>query len=219
MLPVNKEINGIHTSASFLKSELIRNGIMDPEGTHHEFVSGKHGQKLDFDKIPSGSTLYNLWVGATANAIRELYPDHLPDVIVGVANGANRLARGVAPIIGDEVKAIETEKVSAKEVAIGELGKFVIAQAKPEFVLVVEDVGTAGGTTVTAINALKQEGVEEIEILVTWQRQSSLAKLDEIEAVYHAVIYDPLPTYEPEECRQNFDGFCSRGWQLIPHDS
>ena len=42
-------------SAEIFRQHILAAGVLDPEGVHHEFVSGMHGRKLDFDTIPTGS--------------------------------------------------------------------------------------------------------------------------------------------------------------------
>jgi orotate phosphoribosyltransferase len=212
----SKEIQNLDKSAGFLKSELLRNSILDPEGVHHEFVSGAHGRKLDFDKIKTGSTLYNLWVGVMAEKTRELY-DQVPSVLVGVANGTNRLARSMAPLLGDHVQGIATEKLSAKEVGLTDLGKLVLQQTDPEMVLIVEDVGTLGTNSSSVAKSVREAGFDNLEVINTWQRSETLPFLDELSVPYNAVITDVLPTFTSEDCLELPDGYCHQNIELIPH--
>lgn len=194
-------------------------GVLDPEGEyHHEFVSGNHGRKLDFDKIVEGTDFYIHWVSIYARAIRALYPNRLPDALVGIANGANRLARDIAPLLGGKVLGLTTEKVDSKTVQLDDEATETILGSEEaiSFVLTVEDVGTTGSTTATAINDLREVGVRRVEAVNFWQRNPSLPKLDDLRVPYSAVIPEVLPMFSPEACP--VEGLCAQGVPLIPHD-
>lgn len=192
--------------------------VLDPEGiVHHEFVSGNHGRKLDFDKIKTDSDFYIEWVSIYARAIRAIYKYRLPDALVGIANGANRLAESVAPLLGKKVLGLTTVKLDAKTVALDEQSLNLIEQEDIRFALTIEDVGTTGSTTATAINHLRYMGVRRIEAITTWQRNPTLPKLDDLRIPYNSVIPESLPMFSPEECRENPEGFCYQGVQLIEH--
>ena len=59
---------------------------------HHELAGGGHGRKLALKEIPQESDFYRYLIETEAQTISELY-DPLPDVIIGMANSANRIAR------------------------------------------------------------------------------------------------------------------------------
>ena len=191
--------------------------ILDPEGRHHEFVSGVHGRKLDFDKIPDGSELFGEWVEVNARTIFSLYPDIDPGrlVILGVARGTNRLAAPVAAALGDAVTALVTEKMSPKTVRLAPAAMASMRLLDPDLVVAIEDVGTAGTTAASAVISARAAGARRVEVLNTWQRTISLKRLIGIKAVYHSIIYEPLADFAPEVCRT--DGYCAEGWELIPH--
>lgn len=193
-------------------------GVLDVEGVeHHEFVSGNHGRKLDFDKIDTYNDFFIHWVGVYARAVRALYSHRLPDALVGIANGANRLSEIVAPLLGKHVLGLTTIKLDEKTVALNEEALEAIARNNIRFALTIEDVGTTGGTTATAITHLRAAGVRRIESINGWQRNPTLPRLDELRIPYNAVILDPLPMYSPENCLTNPLGYCALGVPLIPH--
>lgn len=189
--------------------------VLDPEGMHHEFVSGNHGRKLDFDKIIEGSDFYIEWVSIYARAVRSMYADRLPDALVGIANGANRLATSIAPLLGSGVLGLTTEKLDAKTVRLDEEARLAIKNIDIRFAVTIEDVGTTGSTTATAINDLRSAGVSRIESVNGWQRNDTLPRLDELKVPYHAVILNPLPMYSPLECEKS--GYHAQGWKFIEH--
>lgn len=196
----------------------LEESILDPEGVHHEFVSGLHGRKLDFDTISDDDPLFDEWVAIVAEKVKELYPDVPKNklVLLSVAGGTNRLVGPVAQAIGHGVTPVLTEKVSVKEVKLTDEAARIIKSRQPELVLAIEDVGTSGSTSATAVLAARRIGAGRVEALNTWQRRKRLEKLEAINTIYNSIIKDMLPTLEPAECQK--DGYCAKGWKFIPHD-
>ena len=197
------------------KQHVIDAGVLDAEGIHHEFVSGSHGRKLDFDIIETGSPLYEEWIDVTSDFIADNFPD-LPAIIIGVANGTNRVALDTARRLGDGVTGFVSEKdpKNSKVIRLGDETSKRIQAIRPELVVVVEDVGTTGGSSVQVARNALEAGAKEVEVFTTWQRRPQLERLIELGVPYRAIIKEILPTYDPDECRES--GFCSQGWQLIP---
>lgn len=198
------------------KQKIIDSGIVEGEGVHHVFSQGLHGQKIDFDLIGDNSELYDNWVNLTAEFITQNY-DNLPDVVVGVANGTNRLAVSVAEVLGGDVAGLVTVKPdeSRNQPVLTNESIKKIQEIKPSSTLILEDVGTTGTNSSSVYRSLKQAGVENVEILNTWQRNENLPHLDNEGAKYKAVIKDVLTNYTPKECQES--GFCSKGWKLLNH--
>lgn len=193
-------------------------GVLDPEGVvHHEFVSGNHGRKLDFDKIETDTDFYIDWVSIYARTIRARYQDRMPDALVGIANGANRLSESVAHLLGKSVLGLTTVKMDAKTVRLDDAALEAIEAGGVRFVLTIEDVGTTGSTTATAIDHLREVGVRRIEAVTTWQRNPSLPKLDALRVPYSSMIPEPLPMFAPEDCISDPQGFCAQGVPLVEH--
>ena len=201
------------TTINTFKQHLLEGGVFDVEGTHHEFANGGHGRKLDFDVIPSDSSLYEEWVRVNAYAITK---QNLPVLaVLGVANGTNRLAHDIGLRLG--VKSLQTEKVSSRSVRLTEASRQWLINKVGEngLVIAVEDVGTTGGTALTALEDVLRVGAFAVEGLFTWQRTSSLSAFDAAKLAYRAVIHEPLDTYDPAVCTA--EGYCAQGWVLIPH--
>lgn len=199
--------------ASIFRKHIIENKILDPEGTHHEFANYGHGRKLDFDLISDDIPLYAEWVGLNAQTIQKR--GQLVLAVAGVANGTNRLARDVGAEL--EVEALYTRKVSPREVQLTPKSrKWLLEHANEDgLVIALEDVGTTGGTALTAIKSIHEVGEFETEGQFTWQRTDSLPAFDQADIPYTSIIHEPLTTYTPEQCAA--EGYCSEGWQLIPH--
>lgn len=210
----NRLASGIEQFKQRIYEDPIR--VLDPEGQyHHEFVSGNHGLKLDFDKIKVGTDFYTNWVSIYASAIKALYPDRRPDALVGIANGANRLARDIASLLGGGVLALATQKIDGNIVRLDDKSIETTAEKQVSFALTVEDVGTTGSTTASAVGDLRRVGVEHIESINFWQRSPTLPRLDEMGVTYSAIIKEVLPMYAPEACAT--EGLCAQGVALIPH--
>lgn len=194
-----------------LKHKILANKVLDPEDIHHEFVSGIHGRKLDFDSIPTGSELYEEWIDACAQFIRENYKGQ-PDMIVGVANGANRMAVSIASRLANRTYGLITEKLTPTSVGLARVSQDFISSYKPAFVLIVEDVGTAGTTSATAAAEALKAGAKKVSVLNTWQRRERLERLEQAGVDYHSMIKEFLPTYEPDACT-----YCKKGIKLVAH--
>ena len=206
-------LRGSMADALRLRDEIINSGIvLDAEGTHHEFVSGMHGQKLDFDNIETGSTLYNLWTETSADFIREEFP-RLPEIIIGVANGTNRTALDAARRFEGEAIGLTTWKDEDRNIFLTDIAGKVISSIRPELVVVLEDVGTRGTNSVQAAVGCRDAGAKSVEVVTTWKRRDKLERLDEEGIPYRAIIDEPLPTYTPQDCQDH--GFCSQGWKFI----
>jgi hypothetical protein len=188
--------------------------VRDPEGIHHEFVTLTHGQKIDFDKIDTGSPLYDEWVEVNEEFIREQYPV-LPEVLVGVANGTNRLALSTAKRFGCVVFGVESEKdeIDNKIVRLTPGAVDLISCMGPDLVVVQEDTSTFGTTSVQVALGCLAAGAKQVEVVTTWQRRPHLERLVEAGIPYRAIIRKMVDTFSPEDC-QAF-GHCSKGWNLI----
>ncbi|HJQ08158.1 MAG TPA: hypothetical protein VJ836_01600 [Candidatus Saccharimonadales bacterium] len=196
------------------KQHLLEEGVLDPEGVHHECAYGAHGRKLDFDRIPTKAPLFREWVDVNAAAIRQRHPK-LPQAVLGVADGANRLSRHVAHELG--VVALFTHKVSAREVELTTTSRSRLLRLQEGLVVVLKDVCTTGGTAYTAVRSLREAVAREVaaEGQFTWNRQGELRAFADAGIPYTAIIDESLPTYTPEQCQTQ--GYCAQGWQLIVH--
>lgn len=208
------------TTAENFRNHIIESRyVLDPEGTHHEFVSGLHGRKLDFDLIPDGSELFHEWVDVAAKKIRSLYLSYgllrSELLVISVANGTNRVVGPVAQKL--RANSALTEKDSPRSVKLTPEAEELIAELKPSVAVVLEDVGTSGTTSATAVEAVRSAGVQRVEALNTWQRREKLEKLIGIKAAYSSIIYEPLPTYTPEDCQT--EGYCAQNWEFIPRSN
>jgi hypothetical protein len=201
------------TSVEGFKNRVLAT-ILDKDGTHHQFGSGLHGQKLDFDLIDKKDPLYEEWIDITESFIRQKYTV-LPEVIIGVANGANRIALDTAPRFGGQVFGAVSEKAEppSRVIRLAKLTSRLITAMRPALAIVVEDVSTTGANSVQVAQQVKSAGARNVEVVTTWQRSPRLERLHELGIVYRTIIHENLPTYQPEECQEN--GFCANNWELI----
>jgi hypoxanthine phosphoribosyltransferase len=212
----------LETDILLLKDRILYDpiGILDPDGLmHHEFANGEHGRKLDLDKIilPRDNDIYINLVSVYARAIHARYKDNMPDALVGVANGANRLAVSMAPLLGKQILGLTTEKINEKTVKLSPQAFDLIADRQIKFALIIEDVGTTGGTIVSAAEDLIEFGVQRIEAMTAWQRKPILSRLVEAGITHSSVIVEPLSTYSPTQCLILPEGYCARNVPLISH--
>lgn len=200
---------------------LAREEILDPIGTHHELSGGMHGQKLDFDRISDESDLYEMWVDVATDYIGREF-EWRPEVILGVANGTNRLAVSVASRFKGNTIGLTTEKdyENNRKIRLSRFAARVIRGIQPELVLVLEDVATTGGSSLQPVQQVRElldaQTLHDVQVLATWQRQPQLHRLQEANVPYRSIIREPLPTYTPDTCQSLPEGFCAQGWELKP---
>jgi len=197
------------------RNNIINSGtVLDPEGIHHEFVSGKHGQKLDFDKIGSEDPLYAEWTEVAAEFIHKEFRG-AAGIILGVANGTNRTALDTARRFDGQVLGLvsEKDKNNSKRLRLSPFAGRVIQSMRPSLVVVLEDVGTTGSNSVQVAVAAREAGAYNVEVVTTWKRREHLEELEKAGISHRAIIDEPLPTYDPEDCRAH--GFCAQGWKYI----
>lgn len=201
-----------------LKGRILNDpiGILDPPGQHHQFASlVNHGRKLDLDKIKTSSDFFWQLTDTYAAWVNEVYAEQKPEFLLGVANGANRMALTMAGYVRSI--GLETYKKDSRTVALTDVARLAISQTRPKSLLIIEDVGTTGGTTSTVVPELRELGVQDIEVSHVWIRNRELKALEEIGIPYRAIIHEPLPTFSEEDCRNLSEGFCNQGVLLIPH--
>ncbi len=208
-----------YTNYPAFRDHIIESGyVLDPEGEHSEFVSGMHGQKLDFDNIDEKTDpLYTEWIDVNEGFIRDNFP-RIPEMILGVANGTNRVARDTADRFEGDVLYLRSkkDKQDSKILYLPEMAKVALSAIKPNLVVVTEDVGTTGSNSVqVAVQAL-EAGAKEVIVVNTWKRRERLEKLEEAGIEYLPIIDEPLPTFKPEDCVTLVEGFCKRGWIFKP---
>lgn len=209
-----REAPSLDVRVQRFREELEANQIYDLNGPHHELSSGKHAQKIDFDKIDSESDLYRTWVNLTASAITQ-FGGSVPGVIIGVANGTNRLAKDLPGHFRQKVAGLCTEKKDGR-IKLTDSTIEKIEVIDPKAILIVDDVGTTGGSIAqvyTEVNDVVRRKAESVTAHVTWQRAENLEALDELDISYSSLIKEIWPLFTPEECREA--GFCSRGVELI----
>jgi len=66
---------------------------MKKQKNNHRFADGMHGLKVDCDKVETVSDLYIHMSSVYARAILDVYGDEIPDVLIGVANGAKQIRK------------------------------------------------------------------------------------------------------------------------------
>ncbi len=203
-----------------LEDEILQHpGVFDPEGVHHEFADGMHGQKINIDAIPKEGSLYAELVNAGIEFIYDHYgPKGLPVALIGTANGANRfaisMALGIPKISGLRSEKYPTDK---KKVRLNSIARSMMSTLRSGLVLVIDDIGTKGSMSVQVAHEAELAGAGRVEVMYLMQRRPRLEHLDEADIAYSAIMHRYLDTYSAEECQTNPNGFCARSWELIKH--
>jgi hypoxanthine phosphoribosyltransferase len=189
--------------------------VYDPPNIHHEFKDGGHGRKLDLEALESNGRIYQGLIYCMARAIEERY-NPLPNVLIGLANGGSRFADDLAVEIDGEVESLGTKKEDSRSVFLTYSAHQYLKDNDPEFVLLIDDVGTTGKTIRPVVKEVKYNNKDRrVEAFFAWQRQPQLRYLDYADIVYDSLIKIFLPTYPSEdECRQG-EGYCARGVKLV----
>ncbi len=201
------------------REKLDEEGIVTT-GRHHVFSQGLHGQKVDFDRIASGSLLDDEWTQVNVRAFRQAHPYIRSQFLVSIANGTIDLVNGMTREMRGDVTALHTVKdpednmpYLSKEAVEIIAGLDVIR--KPELTL-VEDTSSTGRKTAFVARQIRKVNPDvHLEVQTTFQRQEVLPELDDLEISYHAIIKEILPTYTQDECRKI--GFCALGEIPIPY--
>ncbi len=168
-----------------LREAILAANLLDEEGSHHQFASGTHGRKIDFDLIVADSELYALWVEANVNFIKSEFGLNISGA-VGVANGTNRIAIDVAR--GLSCLALTTKKLADKSIALSDDAQTSLGVlSEADRVIVLEDVGTSGGSAVSVSTLCQKWSPAQISMLFTWQRTDTLPLADQSKIPYWSI--------------------------------
>ncbi|MHB1864626.1 MAG: phosphoribosyltransferase [Candidatus Saccharimonadales bacterium] len=175
---------GLREGIDKFKQDVLsgRLGVLDAEGlVYHEFESGVHGRKLDMEKLTRGSRDYQWFLELFHLVINEVYGDNLPDAVLGVANGGNNLAMDTSQMFNDKVRRVRgltTIKPRGDAIYIPSHSTEIIKRSRFGFVLVIEDVGTTGGSSAGVASQLYDLDVPRVEVFNGWQRSEHLPVLE-----------------------------------------
>lgn len=208
---LSRDIAGFR--AVLLDDELT--SIIDPVGIHHEFTDGGHGRKADFANVVNNPELFGVWADISARFIAETYHDRLPDTLVSVARGTNELSRSVAVKLGDSVRGVMTRRVNERFQLTQRAHELALKGMLGSFAVVLEDVGTTGKSTELVVEVMRQYGTRRIEVINGLQRSPALPYLDRAGIQHRALITAELPTFTPEQCASDPNGYCNLGYELI----
>jgi len=194
-------------------------GVYDPPEIHHEFNQGLHGRKADLDAVLEGTELYEEWTDNEADFISRLYPKKLLGraVLVGVANGTNRIARDTADKLDCGAIALETHKINGDKPVLTPEAIELLQEIGPSLAVVLEDVATRGtnsAAVVGSVHAARPSSLRTIEVVNTVQR-GVLEWLEAIGVTHHSMIKRLSKDYQPADCIKN--GYCANGSHLVKY--
>ena len=198
------------------KANLLEAGILSSEGVHYELASGLHGRKLEFDKVIDGSELFDQTVQITAERIRRLYnPNRYGRLaLIGVANGANRFIDPIAEELG--LPGYKTQKDENLSLLLTAEAQDFVDSDGYDSIVVFDDVGTQGtNSSMVAKEIWRVRPKAKVFVLNEAQRSPTLPLLTAIGVPYDHVLYWPLPSFSPQDCHANPEGYCRRGWEIV----
>ncbi len=194
------------------------------ESVHHEFVTGVHGIKIDFDVTHNNrsSPLYIAGVMFKASLIMRESGGEGVIGILGIDTGTTRHAKDVATVITSagfamRAVALTTHKRiedGKKHIELTDETRELVSAHKIRHIAIDDDTGTTGSSTAQPVPALRDLGVEDISVYYDWIRNPELPYLDELGVAYEGIIRVCLPDYEPDDCE-----LCDSNVPLIPYAS
>src|SRR4029079_6248727 len=163
-------------TAEEFKAEILKFGILEPNPIHFELAHGRHGRKLEFDKIPHGSPAFDYWIEINAEKIYEQYiQENLGrTAVVSVAEGTDGIVKPIAETVGRGLVSLLTEHDVNSTVKLAPEAIETLKKRKIELAIFCEDVGTTGGTTLSGMISAASAGIPRSEAIVTWQRRKRL---------------------------------------------
>lgn len=194
-----------------LRENLLQAQILDSPGRHHEFASGKHGVKADFDKL-NGDFGYGMWTNTVYAFLLEQQVN--PEVLIGVG-GANRLALDVARKYDGRVIGLTSQKDpnNKHDFVLPDVTRRVLSSGQFEKAVILDEVGETGRQAAEVGKLALAAGIPAVEVVYTWQRQSVMPALDEAGIAYRSIITGHnLTSYPADDCPS-----CDRGDKLIPY--
>lgn len=203
------------------KRALEHAGVKNHE-VHHEFVSGVHGIKIDFDVTHKdrSSSLYIAGVMLKASEIMRSFDGQGYIGVLGIDTGTTLHAKDVASVITASGFAMQAIALTTKKriedgqkvIEVTDEASSAIVDYKINHVAIDDDVGTTGSSTAQPIDKLRELGVDNIAVFYDWIRNPSLPHLDAKEVAYSGIIRACLTDYDPSDCR-----LCDDNIPLVPY--
>lgn len=200
---------------------VLHAGVKD-DGIHHEFVSGLHGEKLDFDRVYQRrrSPTYLLGLVLKGQLIHDISPNDRIG-IVGIANGATQHAVDLSrymqfryPYLSDS-PLVTTKRIEGQQkiVELTSESHHTLGSQSIDTVVLDDDVGTTGSSTAQPVPDLLNIGFDDIFAAYDWIRSDHLPYLDELGVPAYGLIEEVLPNFTPSQC--NEVGLCMQGLELV----
>ncbi len=194
--------------------------VYDSDGTHSEFNQGLHGRKVDCDNIAEGTKLYEDWIGLSADLVWQSLPKRTLGkvVLIGIANGTNRIARDTADMLGC-VTALETYKNEEGRPELTPEAIEILKGLNPAHARFLEDVSSRGTNVMWATASLhtnRPSSLEDIEAHALFERGVPVW-LASIGLKYRAIIRHHMLDFEPDQCKTRPMGYCANNWELKPY--
>jgi len=166
---------------SKLREEILKKAVI------HGKVILSSGKEADYYVDLRRITLDSIAAPLVGEVMLELTKDLEYDAVGGLTLGADPVATAMMHIAAQKGRRLDAFVVRKSEKAHGLQRRIEGPDVKGKRVLAVEDTSTTGGSVLTAVEALKQEGATVVGVAVIVER-GARSKVEDAGLAYRAAF-------------------------------
>jgi len=166
---------------SKLREEILKKAVV------HGKVILSSGKEADYYVDLRRITLDSIAAPLVGEVMLELTKDLEYDAVGGLTLGADPVATAMMHIAAQKGRRLDAFVVRKSEKAHGLQRRIEGPDVKGKRVLAVEDTSTTGGSVLTAVEALKQEGATVVGVAVIVER-GARSKVEDAGLAYRAAF-------------------------------
>ena len=166
---------------SKLREEILKKAVV------HGKVILSSGKEADYYVDLRRITLDSIAAPLVGEVMLELTKDLEYDAVGGLTLGADPVATAMMHIAAQKGRRLDSFVVRKSEKAHGLQRRIEGPDVKGKRVLAVEDTSTTGGSVLTAVEALKQEGATVVGVAVIVERGAK-TKVEDAGLAYRAAF-------------------------------
>jgi orotate phosphoribosyltransferase len=166
---------------SKLREEILKKAVI------HGKVILSSGKEADYYVDLRRITLDSIAAPLVGEVMLELTKDLEYDAVGGLTLGADPVATAMMHIAAQKGRRLDSFVVRKSEKAHGLQRRIEGPDVKGKRVLAVEDTSTTGGSVLTAVEALKQEGATVVGVAVIVERGAK-TKVEDAGLAYRAAF-------------------------------
>ena len=166
---------------SMLREEILKKAVV------HGKVILSSGKEADYYVDLRRITLDSIAAPLVGEVMLELTKDLEYDAVGGLTLGADPVATAMMHIAAQKGRRLDAFVVRKSEKAHGLQRRIEGPDVKGKRVLAVEDTSTTGGSVLTAVEALKQEGATVVGVAVIVER-GARSKVEDAGLAYRAAF-------------------------------